>query len=652
VTWESEFEALRAEVDAIRERLQGTEAIIPPVVPTIMEFVLSPEYLAKPTLFPRQGLELKVTWLETESLTSYDLKVLRELGTAFVPGAYDELFEGRWFEPAPDREYTSGTTPDVLDRMAILKSRGRRSFRQVISAKGRRAGKGEIASINASYLIWQLLALGDPQPFVNAAPGKMLSIDCYAGNQQQAREAVFGDIVRAITRAPCFHPFIESLRRDRLTLATPGDLAAGRPGSIEVVARETTTLAARGQTTVCAIFDEMAHIDPANSKISADDLYAAATPALDQARGRALIMATSSPAQRAGKFYALFRQACEIDEDTGQTLYPDMVAFQASSWDPYLDADIATELPLVSEEAAGDGWLRTPEGAVRGFPDPGGPPVIYDEELRQKERQDPVRFMVENGGQWADVLNPLLYRPWITRMFEEPDGVVLDPNSEPILALNYRIHIDPSSRWDPAVYVIAHEVTILDVRYLVVDRIRRFLPVDGELDLAALYKELERDIRAFAPTSVTVDQHGGAFLLESIKERLRDFLRGNRVNFDVAPHSRNKNLELTDRFRDAMQHGRVRSPYNQQLELELRFLQDVNGSAKAPTSGPCTTDDVAVTLMVLTHQILGHRDYGQDLRAVGLRGHPGLSKHPLAEDFSAFGASRRRRNGGRRFRRR
>ena len=42
-----------------------------------------------------------------------------------------------------------------------------------------------------------------------------------------------------------------------------------------------------------------------------------------------------------------------------------------------------------------------------------------------------------------------------------------------------------------------------------------------------------------------------------------------------------------------------------QLELELRFLQEVNGCAKAPTTGPCATDDVAMCALVLAKQILG-----------------------------------------------
>jgi hypothetical protein len=644
LNWDAELLELREQVAQIRQTVQAEAApIVVPVVPTVIEFILSSDYLGK-TLFPRQATQHKVTWLEVDALTLHDLETIDEWSAGFVVGAHDDLYDGQWFEPAHGFDHTRGSTPDLVDRMILLRSRGRRSFRVRINAEGRRAGKGESAGNDVAYLLWQLLAQGEPQLSVNAARGKTLTVDVYGGNQQEARSNVHTDIVRTIVQAKCFWPYIDRLTRDRLVLATPADLAAGRPGTIEIVARETTTLAARGQASVCAVFDEMASIEVANSKLSAEDLFNAALPALDQARGWALVICLSSPAQRAGKFYGLFRQGCEIDEATGTAAYPEIFVRQGTSWDPYLDAEIAITLPVVSDEtAATSDWYRNADGTVRCFSDPGGAPVIYDDELRQRERADPVTFAVENAGQWADVEDALLHPKWIRRTFEAPDGITLAPNQPRFGTHQYRLHIDPSSKRDPTAYMIAHAETVADgTTYMVIDRIRRIVPIDGDIPIDEVYIQLEADLRELQPDSFTVDQHGGQFLLHDIKGRVPDLLRSHRISFELVPHTRSGNVDLAATFKAAMRNGLIRSFPDRQLELELRFLQEVNGCAKAPTTGPCTTDDVAMCALVLAKQILGDAGgYGAELGGLPLGGHPGIGNHPLGEQFSAAGGGRR-----------
>ena len=100
--------------------------------------------------------------------------------------------------------------------------------------------------------------------------------------------------------------------------------------------------------------------------------------------------------------------------------------------------------------------------------------------------------------------------------------------------------------------------------------------------------------------------------------------------------------DLAATFKAAMRNGLIRSFPDRQLELELRFLQEVNGCAKAPTTGPCTTDDVAMCALVLAKQILGDAGgYGAELGGLPLGGHPGIGNHPLGEQFSAAGGGRR-----------
>lgn len=647
MSWDEELVELQAKVAALRERIDPPKTE-PLRVPSIAEFVLSTEYLARDYVFPRQMTMLRAIFLEEDHMTAYDRSVLAEWMEGFTSGDYDELFDGRWFEPAPDREYTVGTTPDLFDRMAMMRERGRSSFEHVNIVAGRRGGKGEVVSMAAAYLIWQLMALDEPQPHVHADRGKVITLDVFAGNSQQARENVFADIVRRVVNGPCFEGYVRSLTRDRLVIATPFDKRhhheAGY-GTIHVVARETTVLAARGQTSVIQVFDEMAFIDPATSKAPADELFDAASPALDQARGRAVTFSVSSPSQRAGKFFELHREATEIDMVTGTAAYPEMITFQLSSWSPYLGAGEATTIPLVpSTTLATDPWFASPEGTSKCFPANEGAPVLEGVELRQRERRDPRKFRVERGGQWADVDDPFLEPEWITRMWRPIDGRVPSRQFRRRPGTEYYLHLDPSTKHDATVYAIAHAEETATGRVAVIDTIQRWLPVGRELNWNTIYDQAELDVGAFQPVSATVDQHGGIFVVTELKKRVQRLQLHHRVNIREVPHTRTSNRAMGDIFREALRRGNVRCYHDRQLELELRFLRDVNGSPKAPTAGPIRLDDTAICVMVLVQQILGGGlETQEDFRRTAVTGLPSIDPQISA----AFSASRASRQVGR-----
>jgi len=644
VSWEDEVAELQARITAVRDSIEApTHELLR--VPPIVEFVLSHEFLEKKTLFPRQATLLRAVFLDVESMTDYDRAVLAEWSEGFVPGRYDELFDGRWYEPAPGQEFTIGTPPDLFDRIQLMKERGRRWFKHVNMVAGRRAGKGEVTSMGVAYAIWSLLALDEPQLHVHAATGKVLTVDVYAGNAQQARENVFADVVRTVVSAPCFAPFVQSLTRDKLVLATPFDRRDPnrvRTGTIEVVARETTELAARGQSSVVQVFDEMAFVDPASSKTPADALYESASPGLDQARGWGLVFTVSSPKQRANKFYDLHREATEIDMVTGTAAYPEMVTFQFASWSLYLDADDATSIPLASPFVAHPApWFAGEADSIACFPANHGAPVVDDAELRQRQRRNPRAFRVENGGQWNEAADAFLEPQWVDSLFRAVDGLTLARQHRRRPGIEYVMHVDPSSRHDPTAYVIAHAESTPAGRDVVIDLIRRWVPTGEDLDWDEIYDQIEADVVAFAPRSITVDQHGGLFVVTEIKRRIRELQLLRRIDVREVPHTREGNRSMGDVFRAALRRDRVRSYPDRQLELELRFLQDVNGRPKAPTAGPVRTDDAAIAVMVVAHELLGEdNDAHERLSGLSLRGSPGLDTTQAL--FDRFYADKRR----------
>ena len=640
--WDREVDEMNAALAALRAELHEIGSPIEPLwLPPLMEFILSPKYLHKKRVYPRQATMLKTIFLDEDALTPYDENVLAEWGAGFALGAPDELLGGWWYEPSGREPDAKGTTPDVRDRIRLQRARGRRYFPQVNFVGGRRGGKGDIAATSIGRVLWELLCLDEPQAHVHADRGKTLTIDIFAANKVQARDNVFADVVRTLAHAPCFAPYIVEIRRDRMVLATPYDLRTHGPGfgTIEIAARETTVIAGRGQTSIVQVYDEMAWSLPGTSKAPADEVFGAATPALDQARGWSLILTLSSPYQRVGTIYELNARARQINPATGAALYPEIIAFQFASWDPYLDWELAPQLPLVNEAtAAASDWFRLPDGSVRTFPPTGGPVSVYDEQMRQEERADPVRFRVERRGQWADVADPFLNAVWIETMWRGPDGEPFEREHAGVLAHDYFMHIDAASKHDPYALAIGRAITIEGRRYALIVRIARWLPTADRHDLETIHDEIAELIRCFNPVQVTVDQHGGEFLVDELNRRLRGVSTPRHRSIFVRHHTAKLNERTTELFRDFMRAGRVHSYYDRQLDLELHFLQYQNGKVAAPTTGFVTTDDVADAVMVVVVELLdpGSGAAHQALSDLPLGGRPGLDPNdPTAQALTA-----------------
>src|SRR5947209_5891816 len=79
------------------------------VVPNIIDFVLGSEYLARPTLYPRQATLLKTIFLQPELYTDFDRAMIAEWSSGFSRGV-GSSFEGK-----------QGIVPDVLERMRLCK---------------------------------------------------------------------------------------------------------------------------------------------------------------------------------------------------------------------------------------------------------------------------------------------------------------------------------------------------------------------------------------------------------------------------------------------------------------------------------------------------------------------------------------------------
>jgi hypothetical protein len=286
-------------------------------VPHIVEFAMSTGFLGV-DLFPRQATLLKLWFCSSDLLTPYDEMVLREWTSGFALQHNDDgsaSYHGSY-----------GVPPDVGDRMQWCLRNGRNYFREVIFVGGRRGSKSLLGAIAASYVIWRLLALGDPASHFGIVAGKQLQVPVFAGQRDQARVNQWADLRDRIIQAPCFRPYVAKVSGDTVWLYSPAQLACGdlepTRAAVMIAAKEATALAGRGPATPLQMYDEMAHMAASGANRSAQEVFSAAHPALAQFQSASFLYEASSPWTKQGQFYTNYRNGLAVDSNTGYGAQP------------------------------------------------------------------------------------------------------------------------------------------------------------------------------------------------------------------------------------------------------------------------------------------------------------------------------------------
>lgn len=568
-------------------------------VPNVVDFVVSAHYLNRPMLYPRQALYLKLIFLQLDQLTDYDYSVLRKWGL--------------WSDHALEENRAYGIPSDLLDRIKMLKELGRLWFREVLAVIGRRGSKGYMGAISTSYIVYQLLALGDPQAYLGLPKGKVITIPVFAGNFMQARDVLWSDVADMIENAPCFNPFIARRSSSRLTLYSPWQLAIpeakrGAP-AIEIVARESTESAARGFASPLLLYDEVAHVD-SNGTSSAERIYVSSTPAQATFPREAFSYLPSSPRHKTGQYYELYEQSLAMGPD-GVAANPEMFPIQLPSWDLYLDWEDAHLIPMYP---GGDTFARMESAHVtEDSPD-----------LQRIKRTNPEMFRVEFQSLWAEVQGQFLDPEMVNRMFEPFDGRTLEMVEVGSRTRKYVIHVDLSMVGDNTAMVIGHTERTSDPMrpQVIIDLIRVWRPGDFEgrrIDYSAVEAEVRRHIDAFAPHQVTFDSWQSMAMIQNLTEHARK--RGLRTHVRELKTTNRDNRERAEAFKGALYDNRVHAPFHELTRDELLFLQDLGSKVDHPTSGPVTTNDVAVCLFAVVAELLElARDPGRLFSAVQLTG--------------------------------
>lgn len=244
--------------------------------------------------------------------------------------------------------------------------------RELILAVGRRAGKTTLSGVFASYEVYRLLNLKNPQHYYGLPNGNRIQIISVATDKDQAG-LLFNEVTSHLARCEYFKPYIVNNTQSHIMFRTPWDIERYGPtarhqngkfvtfngkASLRVTFKSSIAKGLRGAGNAVIIMDEMAHYQD-KGQSSAKDIYDAVKPSMaafvpkDPSNGLKMLQADgseypvesrmitiSSPLNKSGKFYDLFHLA--MSRGPGSK---NMLAVQAPTWEvnPTLSNDYYIE---------------------------------------------------------------------------------------------------------------------------------------------------------------------------------------------------------------------------------------------------------------------------------------------------------------------
>jgi intein/homing endonuclease len=249
-----------------------------------------------------------------------------------------------------------------------------------------------LSAIFASYEIYRLLNLNNPQAYYGLPNGNRIQIISVATDKDQA-SLLYNDVTTHLAKCEYFKPYIANNTLSYVQFRTPYDIerygetsrhdggqfvSFNGKATLKLTFKSCIAKGLRGSGNVVVILDEMAHfIDQGNS--SAKEIYDAVTPSTaafspkNPATGmpigptEARVICISSPLGKSGKFFELFDLAMR-----GGPGSENLIAIQAPTWHVN--------------------------------------PTVPSSYYKRKYHEDPTVFMTEHGAEFSDQV-----RGWIER---------------------------------------------------------------------------------------------------------------------------------------------------------------------------------------------------------------------------------------------
>lgn len=259
--------------------------------------------------------------------------------------------------------------------------------RQLILSIGRRSGKTTLAGVFASYEIYRLLNLVNPQQYYGLPNGNRIQIISVATDKEQAG-LLFNEVATHAAKCDYFKPFVSNNTLSHINFRTPYDIEKFGPvarldngkfvslsgkATLRVTFRPCVAKGLRGAGNIMVILDEVAHFQD-KGQTSAEDIYNAVTPSTaafspkgpdgmpidgSDTEVDSRIILISSPLGKSGKFFELFDLAMHGGEGA-----KNLLAIQAPTWEIN--------------------------------------PTVPTSYYRQKYHENPTVFSVEHGAEFSD----------------------------------------------------------------------------------------------------------------------------------------------------------------------------------------------------------------------------------------------------------
>lgn len=601
---------------------------------SIVEFAESDQFCDK-RLYPRQRVLLKLMFLE--ELEPWEEDILNFWIAGGRGGSEIEI------------------SPDIRERVQYLREQGYQHFREVDLIGGRRSSKGFTTGIAMAKVMWETLQLQDPGSYYGIDPEKNIFFSCIAGSEAQAKEFQYADFSQTVASCRVFEPYIVNDLETEIRVATSVDLrkiqqaksrGSRKTGGKDIARLRGKALAAnagtlRGSATMVYCIDEMAHMIPGESKASADQVYGAADPSLDQFGKDGMAFCNSSPWSKVGMFYERYVEAMtpydpkyEPSEEISQTNKngnPLVMSFQFPSWALFEGYDKDPERRFSKAITVSPDWDKDdPEFDYLSDEDRTAISIA-----RSKEAANPETYKVERRGKFAEVTDAYLNPTMVDRAFMGvPSGfnaegkVLLKPLSTNWGAgatnlHKYKFHLDPSSTTAGFGFAIAHSERIEDkdsnlVPHVVFDIIKRWNPKDfpgSTIQWPVVINDILLYADIFRPYEITFDQFQSAEPIQTLKYALLE--KGiEGVNVYVREATLEENWFRWETFKTALNHALVHAPNDtedvQLASNELKFLQVKNTGGRYPRVdkqdiGPVRTKDMADCIAECTQALVGNQ---------------------------------------------
>jgi len=620
---------------------------------SIVDFALHRSFCGK-KLYPRQLTLLKLIYLETDSMTDYDLEVING-----------------WAEGFKRHIDVMGVPPDIWDRVAYLQENGYSHFTQVQFIGGRRGSKGIGGGVIGCERLAYFYSLDDWQAHYGLDPGSDGEMTVVSTTQNNAAKRQFADIRRTVENCRYLRQHVISNRYTEFSVRTPADerrIAALKAAKVPidheiatlyVNASASASSSLRGGAVFATFYDEMAHMLMGSGSVkSGEEIYESLQPSLDQFGKDQLTYIPSSPYTKIGKFYELYQQGIvtldvyneregvfekrtltqemlgvEAEEELDASIAePEWLVIQLPSWELYTDWERSHTLPIKKNSAHMGPPFRNPVQ----WPPSGDRPE--NTRMRRLERRNPDKFKVERRAQFASVIDAYLDEARVDAMFNPPGWRPdLVPQDNGLMMYRYRMHGDPSTTNANFGFAIAHledapcdgcgwarDPTVYPPEpahhceyhghvwpHVILDKLHVWQPGDYPghvLDYVAIGEQIDGFCQRFISTqTVSFDQWNSAGFLSSLKRKYAGRMRVVERTF-----TEKENRTRCELFKSAMNLGWVhayRDTFYEEgdgclLELELKFLQEKNGKVIKQEFGPVTTKDLADAVMVVTVDLL------------------------------------------------